>query len=156
MLTRYNESYRLNLTAMGFDMKDMVLVYRVECSRGLGFFSSDGSFIYNAEVGWENNCGMRCPMPDSDAESSALRDIFSNSELSFPYYFGFESLRQLENIFDSVKGRKACADKGIRIVVYVVDRQYVVYGKSQMVFKKEFAKVQRYLKFDDYMEFTPE
>lgn len=130
-------------------MSDSVKVYRaVYASVGgipRGIFCSGKAWDYNEARLTGEGCNSLCPLPESD--STAIRDIMSSANRA-EYYFGFESLQHLENVFPCKKGRIACDN--VFIVVYEIDKQFVVFGKKQMVMKLEYAKLAEVLNFVTY------
>lgn len=119
----------------------LVKVFRVENARGEGPYLAMGLEQSTWASGPHLDSTGR-PGPGADEglktwlknQPVELNDIFCCTPLK-PYSFGFKSLDQLFNWFDSNE-RLKLKQLGFDVVVYIVESKDVIEGTKQVIFKK--------------------
>lgn len=120
-------------------MEQTVQVYRIEWPDGVGFYSGGGYHLMDDTNDYDVHPG---PVSDSlYAQNQALYCI-ENPDIGMDrHYFGFQDVAQLRRWFYNDSWLQNMQREGLLIKVYTVPARHVVYGRAQVTFLMEEAKL---------------
>ena len=122
-----------------------MLVYRVENKFGGGAY--ENSILLDMLIVYPDNENQHIP----PLQDKILRDKWRALEDQSDYYFGFNSVSQYLNWFDSKAGRTQATTGGTGYLkVYGVAKIFVRTGSKQVVFKKSCADLVETLPLNYY------
>mgnify|MGYP000315436473 CR=1 FL=1 len=121
----------------------MAIVYRIESRDGVGLYSTKSKNVYEDSLstflGLSNLYPDKLhPSPMWDKKMSNKWGILEDKEI---YYFGCSSIKQLRNWLSDEQLRmiKNYDSSSHKIVIYDVDDEHFIDGKTQCAFIKEKA-----------------
>lgn len=104
-------------------------IYRIEDVRGMGMYGhSTPGGLHNTE---------RCPPPERDR---ILMKHFGGRRPGGEWRYAFENTKKLRSWVSHYAWRVRLFNQGLTIYVYEVEREDVVHGIAQSVFKRATAK----------------
>lgn len=113
---------------------EKVEVYRIE-SENKGLYAS-------GKINPQLFCTTNNPEPESDPKLNFIfsTDLYHNSEYRKEWYFCFEDKESAKKWINSKENSELLTLSGFDLVSYRINKNLLIKGNGQCVFKKEFAE----------------